>query len=152
MENTVNKETRGETERKWEFHRVINKIRNLPKPNEAALSTSNTNQIQPEEDSFEIETQGFAEIETISFDYDNTIAVPAINFKRYLGATGVPYINMGQASKVQDGPQWDLEETIHPVKQKFATDIKPITEETMNDDKPLKTLICLGRQTGTSAR
>ena len=68
--------------------------------------------MQREEDSFEMVTPGFVETETISSDSDNTIAVPAINFKRCLGATGVRYINMGQASNVQDDPKWDFEETV----------------------------------------
>ena len=77
-----------------------------------------------------MEIPGFAEKETISSDSDNTIAVPMINFKRYLGATGVPYINMGQASNVQDDLKWDLEETVRQVEQKFAADLKTITGET----------------------
>ena len=46
------------------------------------------------------------------FDSDQTIAVPVINFKRYLGATGVRYIQMGTASKVQYEDKWDLGETV----------------------------------------
>ena len=59
----------------------------------------------------------------MSSSSENTIAVPAINFKHYLGATGVRYINMGKASKPQISNDWDLEETIRHVKQKFATDL-----------------------------
>ena len=59
MENTINRETTQEIERKREFHGVIGKIRKLPKPNEAGPSTSNTKQTQPEEESFEMETLGF---------------------------------------------------------------------------------------------
>ena len=40
-----------------------------------------------------METPGFAETETVSSDSDITIAVPAINLKRYLRATGFRYIN-----------------------------------------------------------
>ena len=147
MEITVNKETTEESDSKREFHSVINKIRNLPKPNEAGRSTSNTEQIQQEKDSFEMETPGFAETETITSDSDNTIAVPAINFKRYLGATLVRYINMGEASKVQDDPKWDLDETVRQVDQKFATDLKTITGESTNDETLLKKLVCLEKQT-----
>ena len=75
MENTVNRETTEEIERKREIHTVTNKIRTLPKPNEAGPSTSNTRQIQPEEDSIEMETPGFAETETILSDSDKTIGV-----------------------------------------------------------------------------
>ena len=64
-----------------------------------------------------MEAPEFGETETISSDSDNTIAVPAINFKGYLGATGVRYINMGQASKVQDDPKWDREGTVRQVEQ-----------------------------------
>ena len=56
---------------------------NLSKPNEAGPSTINTRQTQPEEDCLEIDTLGFAETETVSSDSDNTIHVPANNFKRY---------------------------------------------------------------------
>ena len=56
MENTVNKETEDEIERRREFHRVINKITNLPEQNEAGTSTSNTRQTQPQEDSFGMNT------------------------------------------------------------------------------------------------
>ena len=39
---------------------VINKVRNLRKPNEAGPSTSNIRQIPPEDDNFEMETPGLA--------------------------------------------------------------------------------------------
>ena len=78
---------------------------------------------------------------------ENTIAVPAITFKRYLGATGVRYINMGKASKYQTSGDWDLEETVCQVEQKFATDLKTIAGETTNDEKLLKTLECIERKT-----
>ena len=57
---------------------------------------------------------------------ENTIAVPAKNFKRYLGATGVRYKNMEKASKIQINSDWDLEETVRQVEHKFATDLKTI--------------------------
>ena len=74
---------------------------------------------------------------------ENTIAVPAINFKRYLGATGARYINMGKASKVQTNNEWDLEETIRQVEQKLAGDLKTIAGETTIDEKLLKTLVSI---------
>ena len=77
----------------------------------------------------------------------NTIAVPAINLKRYLGAIGVRYINMGKASKIQTSSDWDLEETVRHVEQNFATDLKTIAGETTNDENLLKTLVCIQRKT-----
>ena len=38
--------------------------------------------------------------------------VPAINFKKYLGATGVRYIQLGQARHVQENQVLNLEETV----------------------------------------
>ena len=78
---------------------------------------------------------------------ENTLAVPAKNFKRYLGATGVRYINMEKASKIQTSSDWDLEETVCQVEQKFATYLKTIAGETTNDEKVLKTLVCIERKT-----
>ena len=57
----------------------------------------------------------------MSSEFDQTIAVPAINFKRYLGATSVRYIQMGTASRVQYNEEWDLEETIRQAEQNFST-------------------------------
>ena len=71
MENN-SRETEEELERK-KFHRVIEKIRAKPKRDETGTSSSTQ---QPQEQD---------EIETMSSDSDQTIAVPAINFKRYLG-------------------------------------------------------------------
>ena len=79
-------------------------------------------------------------------DTDQTIAVPAINFKRYLGATSVRYIQMGTASKVQYEDKRDLEETVRQVEQKFSTDLRTIADETTNDENLLKTLVCLERR------
>ena len=79
----------------------------------------------------------------MSFDSDPTIAVPAINFKKYLGATSVRYIKMGTASRVQYTEEWDLEETMKQVDQKFSTDLRTIADEITNDEKLLKTLVCL---------
>ena len=73
--------------------------------------------------------------------------VPAINFKKYLGATGVMYIQMGQASHVQENKEWNLEEPIWQAERKFSTDPKMIGMETTNDCKPLKTIVCLERKT-----
>ena len=82
----------------------------------------------------------------MSSDSDQTTAVPAINFKRYLGATSVRYIQSGTASKVQYEDKWDLEETVRQKEQKFSTDLRTIADETTNDEKLLKTLVCLERR------
>ena len=39
---------------------------------------------------------------------------------------------MGTAIKVQYDNQWDLEETVRQVEQKFSTDLKTIADETTN--------------------
>ena len=95
---TSSKETPEEIAQKNEFHRVIEKIRILPKRDEAGPRNSKTQQPQIEDE--DITTHERDETLTMSSDSDQTIAVPAINFKRYLGATNVRYIQMGTASKV----------------------------------------------------
>ena len=97
MEGIVNTGTQEEIERKREFHRVINKIRNLQKQSKPEQGTSRqrTEAIQPD-----LETP-FEDAETMSSGSENTMAIPDISFKRYLGTTGVRYINMGKASKIQ---------------------------------------------------
>ena len=137
-------ETHEEIERKREFHRVIDKKRNLQKPNETGQGTSRqqTGEIQHDSEIPELE-----DAETLSSGSKNTISVPAINFKRYLGATGVRYINTGKASKIQTSSDWELEETVRQVEQKFATDLKTIAGETTNDEKLVKTLVCIERKT-----
>ena len=82
----------------------------------------------------------------MSSDSDQTIAVPAIYSKRYLGATSVRYIQMGTASKVQYEDKWDLEETVRQVEQKFSTDSRTIGDETTNEKKLLEPLVCLERR------
>ena len=126
MEEIVNTETQEEIERKREFHRVIDKTRNLQKPNELGQRTSRqqAETIQPD-----LEIPEFEDAETMSSGSENTIAVPATKFKRYLGATGVRYINMGLASKIQTNNEWDLEKRICQIEQKFATDLKTISGE-----------------------
>ena len=78
---------------------------------------------------------------------ENTIAVPAINFRQYLGATGVRFINLGQASKIQPNNEWDSEETIPQLVQKFTTDLETLAGEATNDEKLLKTLVYIERRT-----
>ena len=57
------------------------------------------------------------------------------------------YIQMGQASHVQEENKWDLEETIRQAEQKFAIDLRTFAKETTNDEKLLSTLVCLERRT-----
>ena len=64
-----------------------------------------------------------------------------------MGATGVRYIQMGQASHVQEENKWDLEETIRQEQQKFSTNLRTNAKETTNDEKLLKTLVCFERRT-----
>ena len=122
MEGMSN-DTQEEIERKRAFHIVIDKSRVLHKSNETGQGTSRqqTGEIQHDSEIPDLEDK-----ETMSSGSENTIAVPAINFKRYLDATGVRYINMGKASKIQTSSDWDLEETVRQVEQKFATDLKTI--------------------------
>ena len=56
---------------------------------------------------------------------------------------------MGQASHIQEENKWYLEETIRQAEQKFATDLRTIAiaKETTDDEKLLKTLVCLERST-----
>ena len=54
---------------------------------------------------------------------------------------------MGKASKIQQNNEWDLEDTVRQVEQKFATDLKTIAGETTNDEKLLKTFVCIERKT-----
>ena len=61
-----------------------------------------------------------------------------------MGATGVRYIQMGQASHVQDNNTWDIEETAG--RTNLTTDFKTIATETTNDEKLSKFLICLERR------
>ena len=89
------KEPEDNATKREELCRVIEKIRNMPqKQNEEQKETSNnTTEIENQSETNETESTSSAE----SFD------VPAINFKRYLGMTGVRYIQMGQASHIQNG-------------------------------------------------
>ena len=71
---------------------------------------------------------------TMSSDSDQTIAVPEINIKRYLGATSVRYVQMGTAKKdhyKKMGLRRD-EETVGQVKQHFSTDLRTVADETTN--------------------
>ena len=65
-------------------------------------------------------------IETESTSSVESFGVPAIKFTKYLGTTGVRYIQMGQASLIQNDNKWDLEETIRQAEQKLTTGLKTI--------------------------
>ena len=53
---------------------------------------------------------------------------------------------METASKIQYNEEWDLEETIREAEQKFAKDLRTIADETTNDEKLLKALVCIERR------
>ena len=76
--------------------------------------------------------------ETMASHSNDSLDVPAINFKKYLGATKVRYVQMRQASHVQHNNELNLEETIRQAEQKFTTDLKTIATET---------LVCLEKET-----
>ena len=73
---------------------------------------------------------------------NDSLYVPAINSKKYFGATDLRYIQIGRANQVQDNEEWNLEETIRHIEQKFSKDT---AIETTNDEKLLKTKV--SRQT-----
>ena len=145
MKRIVNTETPEEIEQKREFHRVIDNIRNLQKPNDLGQGTSRQ---QTKTKPPDLEIPEFEDAETMPFGSRNTIAVPAINFKRYRRATGVRYISMEKASKIQTNNELDLEQTIRQVvEQNFTTDLKTIAGKTTDDEKLLKTPVCIERKT-----
>ena len=109
----------------------------MPQKQEKQLETSS--EIQEQEDSPKAETESTSSIESLG--------VPAINFRKYIGAIGDRYNQVGQASHVQEENKRDLEERIRQAVQKFATDLRTIAKETNNDQKLLKTLVCLERRT-----
>ena len=76
-----NKESEDERSRREELHRVIENFRNTPK---------NNHEIQPETSrKLRENSESPDTIETASTNSNDSFGVPAINFKRYLGATGV---------------------------------------------------------------
>ena len=121
-------QSRGKTpeeKSRQELFRAIEEIRNTPN-NENEQGTSKTTLTE--------ETDYHSE-ETTSTNSNNSMDVPAINFKKYLEATGVRYIQMGHASHVQENKKLNLEETVRHAKQKISTDLKTIAIETTNDGK-----------------
>ena len=61
--------------------------------------------------------------------------------------TGVRYTQKERANRTQNENKWDLGETIRQAERKFTTDLKTIATETSNDEKLLKTLVCLEGRT-----
>ena len=73
---------------KKSIHWVIEKIRNLPEWDDAGPSTGTNNYNQEQEkNELEPDVQENEELEITSSDTEHSIAVAAINFRRYLGAT-----------------------------------------------------------------
>ena len=104
------KEPEDDTTKREELYRVIEKFRNMPKKqDEGQTETTNDNIMEAGSQSETNETESTGSADSLD--------VPAINFKRYLGTTGVRYIQMGQASHIQNEKKWDLEETIRQVEQ-----------------------------------
>ena len=98
-----NQDSPEDKSRREELFRVIQKIHNTPLPkNDTEQGTSGT--IQTEE------TDQLSE-ETMTSNSNDSMEVPAINFKKYLSATGVRYIQMGQTSHVQSNNEWNLDST-----------------------------------------
>ena len=108
--------------------------------NQQTITTEKSGETQIEETDKQNE-------QTMSWHSNDSIDVPAIYFKKYLVANGVQYIQVGQASHVQNNNERNLKETVRQAEQKFETDSKPIAMEPTNDDKPLKTLVCLESKT-----
>ena len=88
------KETSEEKIRQEELFKMIEKIRNTSIQNK-------TNEEGASKDVTTEEMQDKSE-ETASNNSNNSIDKPAIKFKKYLGAMGVRYIQVGQASHVQE--------------------------------------------------
>ena len=133
------KEPEEDTTQRKELNRVVGKVRNMPQKQEGE---------QPE--TSDVTQEVGSPLETIETESTSSLVsfgVPAINFERYLGTTGVRYIQMGQASHIQKEKKWDLEETVRQAEQKFTTEVKTIATETTNDEKLLKPLVRLGRRT-----
>ena len=128
MEKNGTKEPRkpsGQNKTK-DLYKVIGKVRNTQTNKNIEQRTSDETQIEGSDQQSE---------ENLSSHSNGSIDVTAINFKKYLGVIGVRYIQMGQASHVQNNNEWNLEETVRQAEQKFATDLKTIAMETTNDDK-----------------
>ena len=92
-----------ETLRREELHRVIQKIRKTPiKRPEDQPGPSKIIQLEASPD----ERKSPDDFETESTSSNNSIDVAAINLKRYLGATAVRYIQMGQEATYKPINHW----------------------------------------------
>ena len=131
-------ESPEERSRRDELYKVIEKIKITPTNKNNEQGTSGETQIEETDQQTE---------ETMLSPSNESINVPAIFFKKILGATGLRFIQMRQASHVQNNNEWNLGETVRQAEQKFATYLKTIAMETTNGDKLLKTLICLEGKT-----
>ena len=129
-----NKEPEEDTTRRGELNQVIEKSKDMPKTQGGGQPGTNDGTKEAESQPETIEIESLCSVDSFG--------VPAINSKRYLGSNGVRYIQMGQASHIQNENKWDLEETIRQAEQKFTTDLKTIATETTNDEKLLKPLVC----------
>ena len=98
-----NQESPDDKSSREELFRVKEKICNTTLPNNnKEQGTSGTIQTK--------ETDQLRE-ETMSSNSNDSLDVAAINFKKYLIATGVRYIKMGQASHVQSNNERNLDST-----------------------------------------
>ena len=88
------KEPEDDTTKVEELYRFIEKIRNMPKKQNEGQKETSDNITEGENQSETNETESTSSADSLD--------VPAINFKRYLGTTGVRYIQMGQASHIQN--------------------------------------------------
>ena len=118
------KEPEENTTRREELNRMIEKIRNESQKQKGEQpGTSDVTQ-EAESPPETMETESTSSVESFG--------VPAISFKKYVGTTSVRYIQIGQASHIQNENKWDLEETI---RQKFTTDLKTIATETLMTER-----------------
>ena len=78
----------------------------------------------------------------------SVLAVPAINWTRYVGVKSVEYVNIGHAPRIaaEEQNDWNLEQAVHVTEKKFSTDLQLLMTKTTNDPNLLKTLVSLERQ------
>ena len=98
----------------------MEKVRNMPQKQVGEQPGTSDGRQEAENPPETIESESTSSVESFG--------VPAINFKKYLGTTSVRYIQMAQASHIQNESKWDLEETISQAEQKFTTDLKTIVK------------------------
>ena len=103
------KEPEGNTSRREELNRVIEIIRNMSQKQKRDQPGTSDGTQEAENQPETIETESTSSVESFG--------VRVINFKKYLGTTGVRHIQMGQASHIQNENEWDVEETIRQAEQ-----------------------------------